>query len=476
MKRAATIDSCRDLFYTKSNLTDDGGATLKAIRIGCGSGGCTYERMEPAVELAKTGRIDYLVFECLAERTIADAQRQKLKNPQRGYNPMLQERMEVFLPLMQEKKFKIISNMGGANPQQAVFEIMRIALRQNLKNIKIAMVTGDDITERIDQYRDLNLFEKARTVGSLENIISANVYLGADSIRKALDEGADVVITGRVADPSLFVGPILHEFHWKPTEYEKIGQAILTGHLLECCTQLTGGYYADPGYKEVPDLYRLGHPIAEINENGELFFTKTAGSGGLVSVDTCKEQLLYEIGNPACYITPDGIADFSRVAFEQIGENVVAARGAISHGITDTYKANIGYLDGFMGVGEVSFGGRSALERAKLIAGVIQKRWDVIQIHPLEAQFDYIGFNSLYKTDISRTLVSADVPEVRLRVAVRAKTEEEATRLIREVQCLYVNGAAGSSGITARVSSVLSIENVLIPRAQVVPRITYLEM
>lgn len=449
---------------------------MKTIRIGCGSGGCTYERMEPAIELAKAGRIDYLVFECLAERTIADAQRQKLNDPQKGYNPMLQERMEVFLPLMLEKKFKIISNMGGANPQQAVFEIMQIALKQNLKNIKIAMVTGDDITHKPEQYNDLHLFEKSAPVSSLENIISVNVYLGADSICKALDDGANIVITGRVADPSLFVGPILHEFHWAPTEYEKIGQAILTGHLLECCTQLTGGYYADPGYKEVPDLYRLGHPIAEINENGDLFFTKPIGSGGLVSVDICKEQLLYEIGDPAHYITPDGIADFSHVRFEQAGENVVAAKGALSHGITDTYKANIGYMDGFMGVGEVSFGGRNALKRAKLIADVIQKRWDIIQIHPLEVQFDYIGFNSLYKTDISEALVSGDVSEVRLRVAVRTKTEEEATRLIREVQCLYINGAAGSSGITTNVSSILSIENFLIPRTQVTPRITYLEM
>lgn len=449
---------------------------MKKIRIGCGSGGCTYERMEPAVELAEKGNIDYLIFECLSERTIADAQKEKLAHPDKGYNPMLQERMLRFLPLLKAHGFKIVSNMGGANPQAAVSEILRIARELHIPDLKVAMITGDDITEKIHLYDNLALFGKNDTVKSLTNIISANVYLGADAICEALDHGADIVITGRVADPSLFVGPILHEFRWTHGEPGKIGQAILTGHLLECCAQLTGGYYADPGYKEVPDLHRLGHPIAEIHEDGELFFTKAAGSGGLISVDICKEQLLYEIGNPARYVTPDGIADFSNVRFEQTAENVVTARGATSHGITDTYKANIGYMDGFLGVGEVSFGGRNALERAKLAADIIRKRWEIIDLTPLESSFSYIGYNSLYKSAISDKLMSGTPSEIRLRVSVRARTQREAELLIRELQCMYINGPAGSSAIASYVDTVVSMENILIPRSHILPQITYSEV
>lgn len=449
---------------------------MKTIRIGCGSGGCTYERIEPAVEMVEKGNIDYLIFECLSERTIADAQRQKIANPEKGYNPMLQERMNIFLPLLKTYGFKIVSNMGGANPRCAVAEIKRIAEELDIKNIKIAMISGDDITANLNLYKDAALIESKRPIYAIDRIISANVYLGADAIRKALDEGADIVITGRVADPSLFVGPILHEFNWKPDEYEKIGQAILTGHLMECCAQLTGGYYADPGYKEVPDMHRLGHPIAEINENAEVFFTKAEGSGGLVNVDICKEQLLYEISDPSCYITPDGIADFSNVIFEQDGENKVLARGAVSHGLTDTYKVNLAYMDGYLGVGEVSFGGRNSLERAKLAADTIQKRWDIIGIKPLDAQFDYIGFNSLYKNKISSAILDGNPPEVRLRVAVHTNTEREAALLIREVQCMYINGPAGSSGITSRVEPTLAIENFLVPKASVAHHCTYVEV
>ena len=449
---------------------------MKTIRIGCGSGGCTFERMEPAIELAEKGNIDYIIFECLAERTIADAQKDKLSNPLKGYNPMLHERMEKFLPLMKKYGFKIVSNMGGANPVCAVEEIIKIAKELGITGIKIATVSGDDITDNIKDYYDYHLIDKTDTVSTLEGIISANVYLGADGIREALDNGADIVITGRVADPSLFVGPIIHEFNWADDEYEKIGQAILTGHLMECCAQLTGGYYADPGYKEVPDLHRLGHPIAEINENGELFFTKPEGSGGLVNVDICKEQLLYEIGDPSCYITPDGVADFSNVTFTQTAENIVAAKGALSHGKTDTYKVNIGYMDGWLGIGELSFGGTNSLERAKLCAEIIEKRWEIVGLKPLEYQFDYIGFNSLYKSSISSKLMQGGSPEIRLRLAVRAKTKKDASLLIRELQCMYINGPAGSSGITSKVDAVLSIENMLVPREGISAKIVYTEV
>ena len=439
---------------------------MKTIRIGVGSGGCSYERMEPAVELAEKGNIDYLVFECLSERTMADAQSEKMADPSKGYNSMLHERMSCFIPLMTKYGFKIVSNMGGANTPAAVEEIVKIASELGV-HLKIAMVTGDDILADAKRYADMPLLENPATLGDLPNLLSVNVYLGADCIKRALDEGADIVITGRVADVSLFMGPMLHEFSWTLNDSSQIGQGLLLGHLMECCGQLTGGYYADPGYKDVPDLYRLGHPIAEIGEDGSLFFTKVEGSGGLVCTDICKEQMLYEIGDPSRYLTPDGIADFSQVAFEQAGDNKVIAKGATSRPATETYKVNIGYLDGYIGVGEISFGGSTSLARAQLCAEVVQKRWELLGISPDEKRIDYIGYNSLFKESISSRIHSGGFSEIRLRIAVRTATRELAELLIREMKCLYINGPAGSSGIRTRVEPSVSMAAMLIPRGEI---------
>jgi len=449
---------------------------MKKIRIGCGAG-CSYDRVEPAVELVLKGNLDYLVFECLAERTIANAQQLKLKDPTKGYTPMLEERMRKILKLAQENGTKIVTNMGGANPSAAVDLVVQIAKELGLKNLKIALVTGDDILDIIDHYKNQRLWKSTKTLGELEGeIVSANVYLGSDAIREALANGADVVITGRVADVALFVGPLKYEFGWENTDFEKMGQATLLGHLLECAGQLTGGYYADPGYKDVPDLHRLGFPIAEMDETGSFIVTKVKGSGGVVNLGTCKEQLLYEITDPANYITPDAIADFSQVKFEQIAENVVRVTGACSKGVPDTYKVNIGYSDCYIGEGEVSFGGLNALNRAKLAAEVIEKRLEIVGANLEEFRADYIGFNSLYRSKISTQFSPDFYSEIRLRVSGRTKTYEDAALVAKEVDYLYTNGPAGSSGITTKVQKVISITNILIPKKDVKPVVTYREV
>ena len=450
---------------------------MKKIRIGCGSGGCTWERLEPNIELLEKGRLDYIVFECLAERTIAAAQKEKLKDPTKGYNPMLEERMTRVLPLAKRFGTKIVSNMGGANPPAAVDAIVKIAREQNVHGLKIAMVRGDDIMDRIKDYYAAPLWDREGTLASLDGcIISANVYLSSDPIREALDQGADIVITGRVADPALFVGPLKHEFGWDDSRRDKLGQALLLGHLMECAAQLTGGYYADPGFKDVPDLHRLGQPIAEIDESGDFLISKPEGSGGLVCVDVCREQLLYEIGDPSHYITPDGIADFSHVTFEQKGENLVLARGASSKGLTDTWKVNIGYQDCWVGEAEISFGGTNAMARAQLAADIVRKRMEITGTKPDEFRVDYIGYSSLYGEDISSRYTPAPHGEIRLRIAARGKTKESVTKVVREVQCMYINGPAGSSGITSDVDQMLSVENILIPKKDVKTSIEWREV
>ena len=448
---------------------------MKQIRIGAGSGGCAIERMEPTLELLEYGALDYIVFECLAERTMAEAQKEKQQNPAKGYNPMLEERMRAALPLALARGTKIISNMGGANTAAAVDKIEEIARELKLK-VKIAMVTGDDLTGQLGAYQDAPLLDRPGVLRDLDGVISANAYLSGDPIAKALDEGADVVITGRVADPALFVGPLKHEFGWSVKQPDKLGQALLLGHLLECAAQLTGGYYADPGYKDVPDLHILGQPIAQIDETGKFIITKVPGSGGLIRESICREQLLYEIDDPAHYITPDGIADFSRVTFTQMDENRVLAEHGSCKGEPDTYKVNIGYQDCWVGFGEISYGGSNALARARLAADIVQKRWQLRGITPDEVRVDYIGYNSLYGEEISAAITPEPAHEIRLRITVRTQTGEEAEALLREVQVLYINGPAGGGGIFTQIARQLSVDNILVPRKDALWRVTFREV
>lgn len=449
---------------------------MKKVRIGCGAG-CSYDRLEPAIELVENGDLDYIVFECLAERTIANNQQQKLKDPSKGYTPMLESRIRSIFKQVREKGIKIVTNMGAANPPAAIELILKIAKEMDITGIKIAMITGDNITDNLDKYKDVLMWQSTRTLGELDaEIISANVYLGADAIKEALDNGADIVVTGRVADVALFVGPIMHEFGWTNNDLYKIGQATLLGHLMECAGQLTGGYFADPGYKDVENLHLLGHPIAEIDETGDFIVTKVKESGGEVSLLTCKEQLLYEITDPSCYITPNSIVDFTKVNLKQIDKDLVLVTGAVSRGVPDTYKVNIGYCDCYIGEGEVSFGGLNSLPRAKLCADIIEKRLELVGAKIDEYRTDYIGYNSLYKTKISDSFSPEEHTEIRLRVSGRTKSFKDAELISQELDYLYTNGPAGSSGIESRVREVLSIGAIIIPKGDIITKITYREV
>ncbi len=290
---------------------------MRKIRISAGAG-YGGDRFEPAIELIEKGNINYLVYECLAERTIALYQLAKTKNPELGYNPQLEKRLRPVLEPCFRKGIRIITNMGAANPIAAGEKVAQMAQNLGLHGLKIAVVLGDDVIDVIKSC-DSEVLETGENLEVYSaKIVSANAYLGCQAITEALSTGANVVITGRVADPSLFLAPMVYEFGWKLNDYSVLGQGTVIGHLLECAGQVTGGYFADPGYKDVPRLWELGFPIAEVQENGEAIITKPEGSGGLVSEDTCKEQLLYEIHDPAAYITPDCVADFAGVALSRL--------------------------------------------------------------------------------------------------------------------------------------------------------------
>ncbi len=443
----------------------------KTIRIGSGAG-YSGDRIEPAIVLAESGNIQYLVFECLAERTIALAQQQRKTNPDGGYDPLLSYRFEKCLSVCKDNGIKIITNMGAANPLSAMEKIKEIAISLGIKNLKIAAITGDDVLNQV-KGSGLPILENGESLDSIDDqIISANAYLGAKPLVEALKNDADVIITGRVADPALFMAPVLYEFNWSLEDFERLGIGTVLGHLLECAGQVTGGYFSDPGYKDVPDLANLGFPIAEINEDGEFFLTKVEGTGGMVTKATCKEQLLYEIHDPQNYITPDVIADFSQVSFEQVKKDKVAVKGGSGKTKTGKYKVSVGYSDSFIGEGQISYGGPGAVSRAQLALDIVKERLKSTGLEHTEARYDIIGVNSLHGNNLSQS----EPYEVRARITVRTSNPEDAKKVGNEVETLYTNGPAGGGGVTKSIREVIAIKSVLLDENLVKPEIQYTQI
>lgn len=448
----------------------------KKIRIG-GGAGFAGDRVDPAVTLIEQGDLDYIIFECLAERTIGLARQEMLKDPSRGYSRLLEYRLSQVLKPAKEHGVKIITNMGAVNPQAAVAKAVEIAREQGITGLKFAAVAGDSVYETLPQYGDEPILEFEGKVSQwTDRIVSANAYMGAEGILEALKNGADVVITGRVADPTLTLAPLCYEYGWTLDDPEQLGQCVLAGHLLECGGQVTGGYYADPGYKEVPDLDNLGFPLVEFDETGRFILTKVEGTGGLVSVDTCKEQMLYEIHDPAAYLTPDCIADFTGVRFTQVGENRVSAWGAVSRGQTEKLKVNVCYRDSFITDCEISYGGCNALDRARLAGEMFLKRLDRLGVEYSETRVDYIGYNSLYRDKLARQLSDGRWGEIRLHVAVRTADRENAQKVSNEGDSIYTNGPTGGGGATMHISEIISVFSFFVPRDAVQARVSYTEI
>ena len=446
---------------------------MKSIKIGSGAG-YSDDRLQPALDIIQHGEVDYIVFECLAERTIAIAQQRKMNNPKQGYDSLLEYRMEQVLPLCVKNKVKIVTNMGAANPEAAAEMIKNIAQNQGLHNLKIAAVTGDDVFSRISYYQNETLLENKKQIKDLgSSIVSANAYIGAQGIVQALEAGADIVITGRAADPSLFLGPMMYEFGWSFEDTELLGKGTIGGHLMECGAQITGGYFADPGYKEVPELWNVGFPIMEVDEKGDYKISKLDDAGGLVSLATVKEQLLYEIHDPSNYLTPDVIADFTNIQVEEVESNVIRVFGGSGKPKTGLLKTSIGYKDGYIAEAEISYGGSGSVQRANLAKEIIQKRLAAQNIEPTEIRYDFIGLNSLYGNKI---LSTQEADEVRLRIAARVGDDVMAKAVIREVESLYTNGPAGGGGIRSNIKEIVSIGSILIPEADTDIKISYREV
>lgn len=444
----------------------------RSVRLGAGAG-FSDDRIEPAVELAEEGDLDYLVFECLAERTIALAQRERRSDPEGGYNEWLADRMRAVLGPAHRRGTRIITNMGAANPVAAARVVAEVARELGIRGLRIAAVQGDDVLSLVTG-TELPLLERDGTIASLEDtVVSANAYLGIEPLVDALGQGAAVIVSGRIADPSLFLAPLVHEFGWSREDWRLMATGTAVGHLLECAGQVTGGYFADPGLKDVPDLATLGFPIAEVTEDGSVVITKVAGSGGRVTVATVTEQLLYEVHEPAAYSTPDVVADFSGVHLEQVGDDRVAVTGARGAPRPADLKVSVGYLDSYIGIGEISYAGPNALARGRLALDVVRRRLALTGVQTTETRFELIGVDAVHRG--AGPSAAGEPAEVRVRVAGRTRDLREARRIGHEVTALWLNGPAGGAGASRSAVEDIAVVSVLLPRCQVTPALVFVE-
>ncbi|HMG89464.1 MAG TPA: acyclic terpene utilization AtuA family protein [Chryseolinea sp.] len=435
------------------------------IRIGCGAG-FSGDRLDPSIVLVEKGTLDYLVLECLAERTIALAQKRKLQDPTKGYDPLLERRIESLIELLVSRKVCLITNMGAANPIAAAEKVVQIAKARKI-NLKVAAITGDDVFDRVDFGKPA--LETSQPISNAGNPVSANAYLGAVGIIDALKSKADVIITGRIADPSLFIAPMIHEFGWSLEDFDLLGKGTVIGHLMECAGHITGGYFADPGKKDVPDMAHLGHPFVDVSRDGSGTISKVEGTGGIINLLTAKEQLLYEVVNPFEYYTPDVIADFTSVQLMQVGPNVVKVTGGSGKARPSTYKVSVGYQASYLGEGEITYGGSNAIARAKLAGETVRER---LMVDFPDLRIDLIGESSVHGKEISFT---SRPYEIRLRVVGTSPSSAKAALVGEEVEALYTNGPGGGGGVRKNVTEVIGIVSTLIPREQAAHKLTLLQ-
>jgi hypothetical protein len=446
------------------------------IGAGAGFAGDRTDAAGPVVDaLARCDGARFLMFETLAERTLALAQLERRRDSSRGYNPSLERFIAPILARCLDAGIKIVGNFGSANPHAAARRIAAIAQDLGLRPPRIAVVEGDDLMGRVTA-AELAARETGGTLlAKAGEIISANLYLGARPIAQALDQGADVVVTGRVADSALVLGPLMHAFGWRDDDWDRLAAGTLAGHLIECGAQVTGGYFADPGVKDVPNLAEVGYPIAEIDRDGGIVIGKPAGSGGRVDRQTVIEQLLYEIHDPAAYLAPDVVLDLTGVTVEEIAPDRVRVIGARGRPAPETLKATVCVDGGVLGEAEISYAGVNAAARARLAADIVLER--LRQRAPLLAiRVDVIGVVSLLgSAGAVPDIAAAGSSDIRLRFAAQAATQAEVDILLDEVEALYCAGPAGGAGVRRRTTPRLASVSCLIERKFADPRVVMLD-
>jgi hypothetical protein len=442
---------------------------LPPLRIGCGAGfsGDRWDAAVPVVRsLVAQGGPAALMYETLAERTLALAQLRRRQDPEAGHEPSLELFLRGVLADCVRHGIPVIGNFGAANPRAAARRVHALAQSLGLAPVRVAVVEGDDLLAQLPaETLQALLPEQARG----QAIVSANAYLGAEQIADALRAGAQVVVTGRVADPALALGPLMAHFGWSQSDHDRLAAGTMAGHLLECGAQVTGGYFADPGVKDVPRLSEVGFPILEVHADGRFVVGKPEGTGGCVDARTVTEQLLYEIHDPAAYLTPDVVADITEVELGLPGADRVEVRGVRGHPRPSTLKATVCFESGWLAEGEISYAGINAAGRAALAGEVVAERVRQLGIAPGKWRQDLIGVASIFADDAGRFDApdAGDAQDVRLRIAAQVADRADADAIAREVLALYTCGPAGGGGVRTSVTPRLGSTSCYVPRALV---------
>ncbi|MCA8969264.1 MAG: DUF1446 domain-containing protein [Planctomycetes bacterium] len=431
------------------------------------------------VRLVREGPLDYLTLDYLAEVTMSILQKQKLRRPETGYATDFVVMLDRLLPEIVEKGVKVIANAGGVNPMACAKACIDIAKKHGISDLAIACIEGDDVLERLDglmaegeELRNMDSGEPLSTIR--DRISSANVYLGAGPIVDALAQGAQIVVGGRISDPSLVMAPLIHEFGWSMDDWDRLASATVAGHILECGAQCTGGNFAD--WRRIPDLARIGYPVVEAHPDGSFVITKHDGTGGAVDLETVTSQLVYEMGDPKRYIGPDVVADFTTIQLEQVGKDRVRVSGVRGEPATDTFKISISWENGYKAIGQLTVAGPDAIEKARLCANVVFERLalDGVQFAPEQITVELLGTGVCHA---GITQMPVDPPEVVLRVGVRGPDAAPLERFGREIVPLVTSGPPGVTGFAGgrpRAQEVIDYWPALVKKGRIDVRTTVL--
>jgi hypothetical protein len=438
----------------------------KTVRIANGQG-FWGDSIDAPVRLVEYGRIDYLNLDYLAEVTLSIMQKQKRKNPSLGYATDFVDLMARTLPMIKEKGIRVLANAGGVNPEACRTAILEVARKLGVKGLRIATVTGDEVLGRLQEFRAAgHRLENMDTGEGLFDreleIISANVYMETQAMVEALATGADIVLTGRCTDPGLTLAPLIHEFGWKADDWDRLAAGTVAGHILECGAQATGGNFSR--WWEVPDLWNVGYPIAEVAEDGTFVVTKPEGSGGMVTVDTVSEQLVYEMGDPRNYITPDVVADFTSIRLRQDGPDRVAVSGIQGRPKTPFLKVSGSYLKGYKATGQLVLSGPRALEKARLCAGIVWQRLEAAGFTYEHTDAEFLGASTVHD---GIAPAPAEPAEIVLRLSVKDPDKRKVERFGRELAPLVTAGPAGVTGFAGgrpKAQEIVAYWPALIPR------------
>ncbi len=441
---------------------------MKSVRIAGGLGfyGDSWRPIKASIE---RGNVQYVASDHLAELTLAILQKDRQRDPNLGYTRDLVPMLADLLPIAVPCDVKFILNAGGLNPL-AAREVLLAALKKFGLKLKVGVVLGDSVLERLDELQEAGVslahMDTGEDIATVrERLLFASAYLGARPLVEALDAGADIVLTGRVADAALFLAPMVHELGWRWDEWDKLAQGMVVGHLLECSGQATGGNFGGD-WRSIPDLAHIGYPIAEVWENGEAVISKAPGTGGRVSFDTLREQLLYEVHDPAHYLTPDVDVDMTTLHMEEVGPDEVRVTGATGRSAPETLKIVAGYEDGYMGQATIGYAWPDALAKAQLAAQIIQQQMVETGLKSDETLVEYIGYNSIHGP-LADPVHAADLNEVYLRIAIRCTDKREAAKLGRLLTPLGLSGPPfiGGAGGMTEPRGLLGIWPTLAPRS-----------